>query len=164
MGFFIISVLISPIAVLFNSDFTSIYNILPSNNNLNQSKWEEIKNEGEEIKGEHRSYLDDYYKSILADRITRIVSLDFPDIKKNISLELDKDYQIEQLDINLLNKDVQNIKIPPIEIGNEEKDKNRYIDKKSDLNNNDLSQLKQRLSQVLQVPESLIEITLRGAN
>lgn len=160
MGFFIITVLISPVAVLFNNDFTGLYNILPIEDNYNKNRWENIKNRGEEIKGEHQSYLDEYYHRELSTRIENIVSLDFPDVSKNISLELNDNYQIKSINVNLQNNDIREVEIDPVKIDEKSGQDNDSVETK--INNSDVNQLKQRLSQIFQIPEKSINIKPGG--
>src|SRR6056297_152327 len=116
MGFFIIIILISPLAYVLKNDYENIYHIIPDGSvDIN---WKKIKKKGQEIEEENRTILGDYYEKKINKRLKEIVELEFPDMKNIVKVNINNSYEIETVYIKLLNKEIKEVNIETIEISN----------------------------------------------
>ncbi|NLJ83400.1 MAG: stage III sporulation protein AF [Halanaerobiaceae bacterium] len=164
MGFFIISILLAPISVIFRQDYTRFQYILPES--FINDNWAEIEVRGREMEEANRAILMNYYQEQIAKQVREIVSLHFADYRQDIDLALDDDYRIDSLTVFLTEPGVRTVEIKPVKIaigdkGEEAEERagpsgeKRYSKEK----------LEYSLSQFLQVSEDKVQVVFRtGGN
>lgn len=161
MGFFIISILLSPISVIFKQDFTQLGKIIPES--ISSDNWNQINERGNEIGETNQTLLMDYYEDMVGERVREVVNLNYPNYQHNIEVSLDDDYRIKTLRIVLTDLGIDTVKIEPVEVnqdrnGNEDnKTINKNIPSK-DINKNNL---KYSLSQIFQITQERIEVIFK---
>lgn len=114
MGFFIITILLSPITAIFRQDFTEMQNIVPKK--IINDNWDEIERRGREIEKSNERLLNDYYQKKVKKRISEVINLEYSDYQHDITVQLDEDYRIKSMKILLTEKNVNQIDINPVKI------------------------------------------------
>lgn len=152
MGFFIISILLSPILVIFQQDYTNIQDLIPEN--LLNDHWSEIEARGRELEESNQLILTDYYQDRIKERVREIVNLYFGSYQQDIELTFTDNYQVDSLKVFLTENVIRSVEIEPVKIRGEEKEEER-ISGEENLNK---ERLKYNLSQVFQIAEDKIEI------
>lgn len=153
MGFFIITVFISPLAVIFNQDLTTIDRIIPGN--IINDNWEEIKRRGEEIENANRSLLKGYYEERIEERVREIIELNYSEYGQVIEVGVNEEYQITYIDITLIKQDsIERVEIKPVEIGREKPEEKKA-------SRMEMVELKKKISRIFQVPINLINIRVK---
>ncbi len=159
MGFFIISVFLSPFLDIFRGDVDHLYSNIVTRD-IQWQGMEDIKREGEKIQDIGDSITGRYYENKISQEISTILKLNYPEWEKNIETELDSDFELSKIRINLREKQIKNdeiseIKIDPVEISSEKSEE------KSDreLKNKKFS-IKNKISNIFQIPVDLIEVNI----
>ncbi|MFW6389755.1 MAG: stage III sporulation protein AF [Halanaerobiales bacterium] len=152
MGFFVISILISPLFSIFNQNHNSLYDTLLFQNNLKEVHWEEIQNDGEKLNEYNQSLIKEYYEEDIKEKVNNILNLEYPQKEKDIDVTLNKDFQIDKIKIFLEQNSIEEVEIDPVDI----------IEKKSEKTNeskgNNNIFLREKLGHLLQLPENKILI------
>ncbi|MFW5891565.1 MAG: stage III sporulation protein AF [bacterium] len=152
MGFFVISILISPLFSIFNQNHNSLYDTLLFQNNLKEVHWEEIQNDGEKLNEYNQSLIKEYYEEDIKEKVNNILNLEYPQKEKDIDVTLNKDFQIDKIKIFLEQNGIEEVEIDPVDI----------IEKKSEKTNeskgNNNIFLREKLGHLLQLPENKILI------
>lgn len=171
MGFFIITILLSPLASIFNQDLITMYKVIPGK--IIDDNWDDIKRKGEELEEENKGLIRDYYGDRMEQRIEELVALDYPDYKRNIKVNVNEDYQLTGVKIGLSSQGkIKKVNIDPVVIGEEagkDEDTGRIEgsggrkeveteEKKTDR----IYELKHKISRVFQIPLSKIEVIVKG--
>lgn len=154
MGFFIIMIFITPLARILNQDISTIYQI-SFQKNIFSGNWDEIKERGEEINQSNQTLLRDYYRERIERRIRDVIDLDYSDYGKEITVTLNDEYQLKDINILLIDRGINKVNIEPIQIGESEETEGRI--EKQDL---DTLELKNRLSQLFQIPANRIKVSI----
>lgn len=157
MGFFIIMILISPLKIIFNQDYDTIYRVLPEQN-INNS-WEQIKERGEKIEESNQYILNDYYQERVSGRIRSIVDLYFPDYQKGIEVEINDYYQLVGMKIKLYKNKIKAVEIDSVDF-DQEKIKTGKSEKDGLGKNirSRITSLQNKLKKVFQIPIANIEV------
>ncbi|MFP4661889.1 MAG: stage III sporulation protein AF [Halanaerobiales bacterium] len=185
MGFFIITVLISPFMSIFYQDFSAIQDVIPER--MIDSNWEEIQARGQEIEESNQHLLVGYYEKKVAERVEEVINLNYNDYEQEIQVKLDDNYRIEHLGIILLEKGINDVRIENVNINAGVQSNSSHppgIERSSEKNGGDQGnfqnqsqqnqleqsqsqqhQLKQnlkyKLSQVFQIPVENIEVIIK---
>ncbi|MFW6281617.1 MAG: stage III sporulation protein AF [bacterium] len=157
MGFFIISIFISPFTYLFNQDVDSIYEFIPEEKI--QQEWDDLKTEGESIEESNNSYLNKNYQNQIKTKIKDYIDLEFPESKNDVEVEVNDEYEINKINVKIIDEEVQDIRIDPVDINSEEEQdetEKKHIDKKL------IFETKNKLSNVFQIPSSKINIHIEN--
>lgn len=154
MGFFIITILISPITAIFDKDFQSIYQIQPEK--MIEDNWDDIKQRGEELEQNNQTLLKEYYQKKVTNRVNEVINLNYNNYERQIQITLDDNYQLRNISVTLFNKQIKEVKIDNIKIGEGESQN------KTSSNINQISGgLTEQLSQVFQIPVSQINVSVK---
>ncbi len=165
MGFFIITVLISPLMMVFRQDFSVIQDVIPEN--MINSNWDQIEEQGREIEEDNHNLLMDYYQNKVANRVKEVIDLNYKNYQQEIRVSLNDNYMIEFLSITLIDRGISRIEIENINIAtNNSRDKDKQteqevIDEKAAQNRNTIESLSNKLSQVFQIPRDSIEVIIK---
>lgn len=166
MGFFIVTILISPLMTVFYQDFSVIQDIIPER--IVDSNWNDIKKKGQEIEESNQNILRGYYENKVAKRIKEVVDLDYEEFEQEIKVTLDDDYRIKSLCVILIDQGINTVEIESVDIGGSN-ERNLH----DQVNNMDIKQrslredmireenLEYKLSQVFQIPEERIEVIIK---
>ena len=162
MGFFIITILLSPLTAIFHQDFTTLQSIIPKP--VASDNWHRIEEEGAKLNASNQMLLKDYYKERIVNKISEVVKLSKQDYQEEISVSLNNDYMIEDIKLVLRKNEVKNIEISSIEIDiNNSNISNNQEETSSEIENQDkviLRDLKYNISQIFQISTDKIEIIL----
>lgn len=158
MGFFIISVFISPFTNLFNNDVDSIYEFIPEENI--QKDWEELESEGKNIEESNNQYLKNNYQTQIKDRIKEYLDFEFPDYKKEVAIKTDHEFEIEKVEINLFKDQIQNIEIEPVDIDSDNEIQNQNEEKMNREEEQLVFEIQNKIGNTFQIPSSRIEINI----
>ncbi|MFW6287126.1 MAG: stage III sporulation protein AF [bacterium] len=159
MGFFIITMMISPFTAIFNQDFTAIQNLIPDR--IIAEDWDLIEEEGDRVSDNNQALLTDYYEDRIGSKVKELVNLNFQDYKQDIKVNLDNEYMIESMQIVLKTSEIKAVEEVRINISNE---KEAEGEEKQDLNNEEMikiQNLKNNISQVFQINTDKIDIILQ---
>ncbi|MFW6035253.1 MAG: stage III sporulation protein AF [Halothermotrichaceae bacterium] len=153
LGLFIISILISPLTAIFGRGFIDTRYLL--SDRLIKENWEEIQEKGQQIEKSNQSLMTDYYSDRIKTRIKEVLNLQYQNYQKKINLVLDDNYRLEHINIEFLDKDVNEVKVNPIKIDEriEETGKNKSSSQR-------FPELKTKLSQIFQIPLDNINIKM----
>ncbi len=154
LGFFIVTIFISPLAAIFNQDLSTMYRIVPGK--MIDDNWEEIKKRGDEISESNQDILMDYYGERIGERVEEVVNLNFADWRKEIKVEVNNEYKLTGIDINLVSN---KIIIKPVKIGGDEEDEPGERNKEARV-----TELKHNLSQIFQLPLQKINVRISGGD
>ena len=157
MGFFIISIFISPFSTFFNQDLESISNSIFQEKTIKRN-WEEIKSEGELIKNTNQDFVEENYLNNIESEIKKYLNFEFPHIGKNVTVNITENYKIKSVTIQYINKNIKKVKIEPVDIGvKEEKEKKS----ESTVNKKKLKFItKNKISNIFQIPEDVIKVKI----
>ena len=120
MGFFIISIFISPLSLILNGEIELNNKIMIPNKM--EVKWKEIKAEGEQIKNNNNQLIEEYYAEKINKKIRKVLNIEFPDCKLRIKTTLKNKFEIKGINIDIYdNKGIEIVEIDPL--SGEEKNK-----------------------------------------
>lgn len=156
MGFFIISIFLSPLVALFGFDLETTYSLIPER--VMNDNWEEIKRQGQEIEHTNQNMIREYYKKRISKRILDLINLDFSDYEKSVEVELDENYRLSAVTVHLDKKQgISTVDIKPVKIGeiNQQDQGQKDIENRDKL---DTSLIKAKISQVFQIPYNNIKV------
>lgn len=160
MGFFIISMLLYPIAAIFRQDYTRIQYILPES--IINENWDDIQDRGRRMEETNQALLINYYQEELAKRVRDIVSLHFADYQQDINLTLDENYRIDSLQVFLTEPGIKTVEIKPVEIGGERIEESEELSRENRLSKEKLEYI---LSQFLQISADKVQVVFKtGGN
>jgi len=152
MGFFIISIFISPASLILNGRLELNNSILPDNKM--ELKWEQIKRDGEKIMENNNQLVQDYYSEKISTRVGKIVSLDFPNNKYNISSDVKNKYVIERINIDIYDSNrIETVKIETLDMDNRDSKKEITPELESKMLN-----LKNKICDILQISPAIVNI------
>jgi hypothetical protein len=114
MGFFVISILLSPLALVMKQDFSGLHKIIPET--YINSNWEEIEKRAADLNDTNQALLLDYYRKRIEEQVRELIKLEYPDFREDIQLTLDDNYGINSIKIILLDEAVEYIDIEPVKI------------------------------------------------
>ncbi len=152
MGFFIISIFISPISLVLNGEFAINNSIIPENKM--ELKWKEIAEDGKNVASRNEQIIDDYYIEKINNRIRTMIGLDFPESKIAISTEIKNKYSIKRINIDIYDRNG----IEPVKIEVEGRDKKNQG---REINSEDRTKIiscRNLISEFLQISPSIISI------
>lgn len=164
LGFFIIIVILTPVADLLNIDFMEVEDIFRSaelQGNIDSPDWnDQIDNTGESINNYNKQYIKDYYSLQIEEEIKDKIKSNYPDLNGGIRVILDDNLNLERLKINLKEENsIDEIKISPIEIKVESSNsRNEPIDKKRISENKKLEKIQKDLAEILQIDSGKIDL------
>lgn len=164
MGFFIITVLISPLMMIFHQDFSVIQDVIPKN--MINNNWDQIEEQGREIEESNQRLLTDYYEKKVANRVREVISLNNEDYQQEIRVSLDDNYMIEFLSVVLINRGIDRVEIENVDIGsnnqtNEKLDEGVFKERIAEEEREKRVNLTDKLSQVFQIPRGRIEVIIK---
>ena len=164
MGFFIITVLISPLMMIFHQDFSVIQDVIPKN--MINNNWDQIEEQGREIEESNQRLLTDYYEKKVANRVREVISLNNEDYQQEIRVSLDDNYMIEFLSVVLINRGIDRVEIENVDIGsnnqtNEKLDEGVFKERIAEEEREKRVNLTDKLSQVFQIPRERIEVVIK---
>lgn len=159
MGFFVISILISPLTLIFKQDFSGIHNIMPEGHI--SLDWEEIEKRGSNLNDANQALLLDYYQKKIGERVREIIKLEYSDFKEDIQVTLDDNYGINNLKIILIDKGIENIEIAPVKINENINDGEETTGEMFQKNYNS-EKLRYNLAQVFQISQEKIEVYFKA--
>jgi len=159
MGFFVISILICPLALILKQDFSGLHNIIPEG--YMNFDWEEIEKRGSNLNDANQALLLDYYQKKIGEQVREVIKLEYSDFKEVIQVTLDDNYGINNLKIILINKGVENIEISPVKIdGN--KNGGEELAGEMVQTNYEKEKLRYNLAQVFQISQEKIEVYFKA--
>ncbi|MEJ6950082.1 stage III sporulation protein AF [Natronospora cellulosivora (SeqCode)] len=157
MGFFIITIMLSPFTAIFNQDFSAIQNMIPDR--ILGDDWGFIEDEASKIDDSNQILLKEYYQNRISAKISEVVNLHYQDYNHNINVSLDNDYLIENIHIILKSGEVKQIEQIRIDIaGNGQLEETDV--KLSTYEMIKIRNLKSNISQVFQIPTDNIAVTM----
>ncbi len=164
MGFFIITVLISPLMMVFHQDFSVIQDVIPEN--MINNNWDQIEEQGREIEESNQRLLTDYYEKKVANRVREVISLNNEDYQQEIRVSLDDNYMIEFLSVVLIDRGIDRVEIENVNIAsnnktNEKIDEGVFKERIAEEEREKRVNLKDKLSQVFQIPRERIEVIIK---
>ncbi len=154
MGFFILSVFISPLATFLDQDINNMFDIVPENT-IKQS-WREIESQGRAVQKVNDDIIENRSIESLTNRISEIINITHPDWQKEIKVNINENnYSINNINIKLINDNREEIEIEPIKIK-----ENKRNNVESEYKENKI-ELKNKISNNLQIPSENIEIEFK---
>lgn len=159
MGFFIINILISPLALILKQDFSGINNIIPET--FINNKWGEIEEEGKNLNASNQDLMTDYYKKMIRERVSEVIRLGYPNFNEDIKVTLDDNYGIRMLKIVLVDPGVDNIEIAPVKIDGKKEEGEECAGEMLQ-KNYDTERLRYNLAQLFQIGQEKIEIYFKA--
>jgi len=161
MGFFIITVLISPLLLVFRQNFSVIQDVIPEN--MINNNWNKIEEQGREIEEANHKLLLNYYENKVATRVKEVISLNYDNYQQEIRVSLNNNYMIEFLSIVLIDRGIDRVEIENVNIAtNNPRDKDEQTEKQMAADNRDKKEsLTNKLSQVFQIPRDSIEVIIK---
>lgn len=164
MGFFIITVLISPLMIVFRQDFSVIQDVIPENM-INSNNWDKIEAQGREIEESNQNLLIDYYEKKVANRVKEVISLNYDDYQQEIKVSLDDNYMIEFLSVLLIDHSINRVEIENVNIAANNTQTNEkkqvYKEKIAEEEKDKKESLTNKLSQIFQIPRERIEVIIK---
>ncbi len=166
MGFFIITVLISPLMIVFRQDFSVIQDVIPENM-INSNNWDKIEAQGREIEESNQNLLIDYYEKKVANRVKEVISLNYDDYQQEIKVSLDDNYMIEFLSVLLIDHSINRVEIENVNIAannkqtNEKINEQDYKERIAEEEKYKKESLTNKLSQIFQIPRERIEVIIK---
>ena len=162
LGFFIIVLIISPLNNILNFNFNEYENILNNSQEilLDKDEWnEEIDKMGENVHSSNVIMLKKYYSSEIEEKISKELKYNYPDLKNEVEVILDKNLKIAKVNIQFNeNKNLTQSEITPIEINFE---KDNSSDKKEMPKIYSIDVIKKEISNILDADEDKIKVNFR---
>ena len=162
LGFFIIVLIISPLNNILNFNFNEYENILNNSQEilLDKDEWnEEIDKMGENVHSSNVIMLKKYYSSEIEEKISKELKYNYPDLKNEVEVILDKNLKIAKVNIQFNeNKNLTQSEITPIEINFE---KDNSSDKKEMPKIYSIDIIKKEISNILDADEDKIKVNFR---
>lgn len=161
MGFFIISIFISPLSAILKGDMTVIQDMMPGK--VISGDWGRIVEKGSEIEYENRALIKHYYAEKIKRRVEEVIELyyDSKQYNSDIQVDINDEYQLIGITV-FFHRIIGNVcEIDPVEIN---KDRGGLKKKKENNIEIDSIKLKSNLSKVFQLSEKGIKIIKTGGN
>ncbi|MFW6238492.1 MAG: stage III sporulation protein AF [Bacillota bacterium] len=148
MGFFIIIIFLSPLAELLSSDPSGLFQLFPAEEA--GEGWENIEESGSRVEDSNQKLLREEYEERAGEQIERVLKLEFPDRRREVAVEMDEEYSIRKVSVNLT---PSNAGVEEVEIGTEEQEKEKERERQKTATG-----VRERLSTLYQIPPGNIEI------
>ncbi|QTL98531.1 stage III sporulation protein AF [Iocasia frigidifontis] len=161
MGFFIISIFISPLSAILKGDLTVMQDIIPGK--IISGNWEGIIEKGAEIEYENKALIKDYYAEKVRGRVEEVIELyyDSEQYNRDIQVDINDEYQLTGITV-FFHRIRENVReIDPVDINN---DRSGLKEKNENNIGIDSIKLKNNLSKVFQLSEKEIKIIKAGGD
>ncbi|AZO95669.1 stage III sporulation protein AF [Halocella sp. SP3-1] len=161
MGFFIISIFISPLSAILKGDMTVMQDIIPGK--IISGNWEGIIEKGAEIEYENKTLIKDYYAEKVRGRVEEVIELyyDSEQYNRDIQVDINDEYQLTGITV-FFHRIRENVReIDPVDIN---KDRSGLKEKNENNIGIDSIKLKNNLSKVFQLNEKEIKIIKAGGD
>ncbi|MFW6270476.1 MAG: stage III sporulation protein AF [Bacillota bacterium] len=155
MGFFILSIFLSPVAGLWGEDIDNIYNNVLSPEEKVRD-WSQIEAEGEGVRSGEKKVAEEFYEQKISKELEKIIELSFPDYKQEVEVKIDQYFNLKKVKVSLFSKNKNNnVDIEPVEI-------NFFRDdsKKEEKYQSEKIRIKNKISNIYQIPVDIIAVEI----